>query len=33
MEKQRMAPRLMTKAVSGNKISDIVIKYEIHRWH
>lgn len=29
MEKQRMAPKLMTTAVSGNKIVDTVIKYEI----
>lgn len=29
MEKQRMAPKLMTTAVSGNKIFDIVKKYEI----
>jgi hypothetical protein len=29
MEKQTMAPKLMTTAVSGNKIFDMVIKYEI----
>jgi len=29
LEKQTMAPKLVTTAVSGNKIFDMVIKYEV----